>query len=123
MANGATQCGKGRPEYRSLTVTAGENSVRAVKSRVKWSDRRVDTDGRLSCWRRLAVSDVVRVICPNLRCRAILLVPASARGKTVRCRQCSTRVRIPLAPPVAAPQPQETEAVTEQTDEVEEEQQ
>ena len=40
-------------------------------------------------------SDVVRVICPNLTCRAILSVPALARGKTVRCRQCGARVRIP----------------------------
>ena len=40
-------------------------------------------------------SDVVRVICPNLTCRAILSVPTLARGKTVRCRQCGARVRIP----------------------------
>lgn len=40
-------------------------------------------------------SDVVRVICPNLKCKAILSVPGSARGKTVRCRQCGTRVGIP----------------------------
>jgi len=49
-------------------------------------------------------TDVVRLICPNLRCRAILSVPAHARGKTVRCRQCSTRVRIPL-PAAQRPRP------------------
>ena len=49
-------------------------------------------------------SDIVRIICPNLKCRAILSVPMSARGKTVRCRQCGTRVRVPevVAPPEAA---------------------
>ncbi|NJL31504.1 MAG: hypothetical protein HC898_07685 [Phycisphaerales bacterium] len=50
-------------------------------------------------------SDVVRVICPNLKCKAILSVPGTARGKTVRCRQCGTRVGIPeiLEKPVAVP--------------------
>jgi len=37
----------------------------------------------------------VRIICPNLKCRAILSVPSSARGKTVRCRQCAMRVNVP----------------------------
>lgn len=46
-------------------------------------------------------SDVIRVMCPNLKCRAILSVPSSARGKTVRCRQCGARVRIP-EPPINA---------------------
>lgn len=55
-------------------------------------------------------SDLLRLICPNLKCRAILSVPASARGKTVRCRQCSQRVRVPdnagvpAAPAANAPQ-------------------
>jgi RNase P subunit RPR2 len=40
-------------------------------------------------------SDIVRMICPNLRCRALLSVPTAARGKTVRCRQCGTRVKVP----------------------------
>jgi len=40
-------------------------------------------------------ADVVRMMCPNLKCRAVLSVPGHARGKTVRCRQCGARVRIP----------------------------
>jgi len=48
------------------------------------------------------MADAVRVICPNLRCRSILSVPGHARGKTVRCRQCGMRVKIPLTP-VALP--------------------
>ncbi|MEM9294344.1 MAG: hypothetical protein AAGA57_00945 [Planctomycetota bacterium] len=37
----------------------------------------------------------IRLICPNLRCRAILAVPQSARGRAVRCRQCGFRVQVP----------------------------
>ncbi len=40
--------------------------------------------------------DAIRVMCPNLVCRKILAVPASARGKTVRCRGCGTNIRIPV---------------------------
>jgi len=40
-------------------------------------------------------SSVVRLICPNLKCRKILSVPESARGKKVRCRGCGMRVQIP----------------------------
>lgn len=40
-------------------------------------------------------SSSVRLLCPNLKCRTILSVPASARGKTVRCRSCSMRVQVP----------------------------
>ncbi len=46
---------------------------------------------------------VIRLICPNLTCRAILSVPAAARGKDVRCRSCGTKLRIPQAKPVPAP--------------------
>jgi hypothetical protein len=57
-------------------------------------------------------SDVIRLICPNLKCRSILCVPGSARGKSVRCRQCGTRVKIPanIAPkPAASTQPTQGE--------------
>ena len=37
----------------------------------------------------------VRLICPNLRCRCLLSVPVSARGKTVRCKQCGARIQVP----------------------------
>lgn len=37
----------------------------------------------------------VRIMCPSLNCRKILAVPASARGKTVRCRACGTTIRVP----------------------------
>jgi len=34
-------------------------------------------------------------MCPNLSCRRVLAVPASARGKTIRCRGCGTNIQIP----------------------------
>lgn len=40
----------------------------------------------------------IRLICPNLRCRALLSVPPTARGKKVRCRQCGTRIEVPDKP-------------------------
>lgn len=45
--------------------------------------------------------DVVRIMCPNLTCRKVLSVPTAARGKTVRCRACSTSIRIPSGEPDA----------------------
>lgn len=37
----------------------------------------------------------VRIMCPNLTCRKVLLVPPTCRGKTVRCRNCGTNIRVP----------------------------
>ncbi len=63
-------------------------------------------------------SSIIRLICPNLKCRAILSAPESARGKSVRCRNCGQKVRVggggpalrPLTPtPAATP----AEAVVE----------
>ncbi|WP_432800109.1 hypothetical protein [Poriferisphaera sp. WC338] len=40
-------------------------------------------------------NSVIRLICPNLKCRKVLSVPAHARGRNVRCRACSMRVTVP----------------------------
>lgn len=40
-------------------------------------------------------AETVRIMCPNLTCRKLLAVPAAARGKMVRCRSCSTNIRVP----------------------------
>jgi hypothetical protein len=45
----------------------------------------------------------VRIMCPNLTCRKVLAVPASARGKTVRCRNCATAIRVPANAGAPAP--------------------
>ncbi|MBU6413013.1 MAG: hypothetical protein KGS45_06030 [Planctomycetes bacterium] len=54
-------------------------------------------------------TDSVRIMCPNLACRRILSVPGAARGKTVRCRNCSTNIKVPAvsakAPDGTAAQP------------------
>ncbi len=39
--------------------------------------------------------NVIRVMCPNLRCRSILAVPSDARGRLVRCKSCGTNIKIP----------------------------
>jgi hypothetical protein len=39
----------------------------------------------------------IRIMCPNLSCRKVLAVPSNCRGKTVRCRGCSTNIRVPQA--------------------------
>lgn len=41
--------------------------------------------------------NVIRIMCPNLMCRSILAVPATARGRIVRCKGCATNIRIPQA--------------------------
>ena len=37
----------------------------------------------------------VTMLCPNLKCRAVLQVPDSKRGKKVRCGQCGTAFMVP----------------------------
>lgn len=37
----------------------------------------------------------VRIMCPKLTCRKVLAVPENCRGKTVRCRNCGTNIRVP----------------------------
>ena len=40
-------------------------------------------------------ADLIRFMCPKLRCRAILAAPISARGEDVRCPHCATRIKVP----------------------------
>ena len=46
----------------------------------------------------IAETPTIRLICPNLKCRATLAVPESSRGKVVRCRNCQGRVGVPTKP-------------------------
>jgi len=55
----------------------------------------------------MSMEKPVRILCPNLACRKVLAVPQSARGKTVRCRSCSTAIRVPM-PTAIAPTPAPT---------------
>ena len=49
------------------------------------------------------MATMVRLICPNLKCRAILSVPQATRGKTVRCRQCGIRITVPRTEGITEP--------------------
>ena len=49
----------------------------------------------------MAVS-AIRIMCPNLRCRAVLAVPAEARGRMVRCRSCGTSIKVPATQEIKA---------------------
>jgi hypothetical protein len=42
-------------------------------------------------------SNVVVMICPNLKCRRVLQVPAKYRGQHVKCRYCGLTFAVPLA--------------------------
>jgi len=48
-------------------------------------------------------AQMVRLICPNLKCRTILCAPPNARGKMVRCSACGMKVRVPAAGAAPAP--------------------
>jgi LSD1 subclass zinc finger protein len=37
----------------------------------------------------------IRIMCPNHKCRSILAVPETARGKNVKCSNCATLFKIP----------------------------
>jgi len=91
--------------------SAAGNVQRSVKS----ADHRVDVSKRSARTEEdkhvPSMNQSVRLICPSLRCRAILSVPTDVRGKTIRCRSCGTRVKVPAnlkptpgAPTTAAPQ-------------------
>jgi hypothetical protein len=45
---------------------------------------------------QMSENQVIRIMCPNLVCQRILAVPSHARGKLVRCRSCTTNIRIPV---------------------------
>ncbi|HEV8608200.1 MAG TPA: hypothetical protein VGQ99_22885 [Tepidisphaeraceae bacterium] len=37
----------------------------------------------------------VQLICPNLKCRKLLVVPDEVRGKMVKCQHCQIQFRVP----------------------------
>lgn len=44
----------------------------------------------------MATTQVVTMICPNLKCRRTLVAPESMRGKIVRCAHCRQPFMVPL---------------------------
>jgi len=64
---------------------------------------------------------LIRIMCPNLSCQRILVVPEGARGKVVRCSMCGMNIRIParkkdnaVASKKAAAEPAEEDGATTQ---------
>ena len=51
--------------------------------------------GKPCCPVGVGVYVSVTVVCTNLKCRAILSVPDTARGKKVRCSRCGQALVIP----------------------------
>ena len=45
----------------------------------------------------------IRILCPNLKCRAILTVPETTRGKKVRCGHCAAVLMVPQVKKQARP--------------------
>ena len=37
----------------------------------------------------------IRIMCPTLKCRSILVVPEMARGMRVKCSNCTTLFTVP----------------------------
>jgi len=42
----------------------------------------------------------IRIMCPNLKCRCILVVPGTAIGKRVKCSNCTTLFKVLALPSV-----------------------
>ncbi|MEO1128686.1 MAG: hypothetical protein AAFX05_03145 [Planctomycetota bacterium] len=53
----------------------------------------------------MSTENVVRIMCPNLKCRSVLGVPDHARGKLVRCKKCGTNIMIPKKKTTPPPAP------------------
>ena len=45
----------------------------------------------------------IRIMCPKLKCRSILVVPELAHGKKVKCSNCMTLFKIPVQLPTPSP--------------------
>lgn len=59
--------------------------------------------------RKVDIDMAVTLLCPNLRCRAVLQVPDNVRGKNVRCGHCSTVFTVPMKAAEPAHRPQGAE--------------
>jgi hypothetical protein len=67
--------------------------------------------GQKMGWIKSAGEELIRIMCPNLECQRVMLVPSSARGEIVRCRGCDSKLRISANRPSVS---DGTAAVTEE---------
>lgn len=51
------------------------------------------------------MQDNVMMICPNLKCRKVLRVPAQFRGQHVKCHYCQITFEVPASKAPAVPVP------------------
>ncbi|MEM1424315.1 MAG: hypothetical protein AAGH64_09960 [Planctomycetota bacterium] len=58
----------------------------------------------------MSVSAVIRLMCPNLKCKTVLSVPREARGRLVRCRNCGATIQVPQKPAGPSDQPKKPSA-------------
>lgn len=54
---------------------------------------------------KLDHDNTITLICPNLSCGKMIVAPATARGKSVRCAHCNTPFRVPAAPAITPVDP------------------
>lgn len=54
--------------------------------------------GRVAMSAKVDLEQSITLICPNLTCGKMVVAPASARNKSVRCTYCQTPFRVPPAP-------------------------
>lgn len=43
----------------------------------------------------MSIANVIRLMCPNLKCKSVLSVPKEARGRLIRCRNCGSTIQVP----------------------------
>ena len=53
----------------------------------------------------MSVEAVIRLMCPNLKCKSVLSVPKEARGRLIRCRNCGSTIQVPQRSPKAQDKP------------------
>lgn len=46
----------------------------------------------------MSIDNVIRLMCPNLKCKSVLSVPREARGRLIRCRSCGSTIQVPQKP-------------------------
>jgi hypothetical protein len=47
--------------------------------------------------------DIIRIRCPNLVCGRVLVMPVTARGRKVKCRECATIMTVPTIKAASQP--------------------
>lgn len=88
--------------WRMPFITQHNETNAAMLTDIKWKEHAVlidDSGGQgILPPVKAPAEDKVRIMCPNVTCRKVLALPQNARGKTVRCQNCHTNIRVPGTP-------------------------